>query len=79
MGKMFNEAAIIRMGDKIIQANPKILEDDCYPYNEVAFMRMGDRVVQANSRILEDEYYPIVKEIYRDHYRRKRTNYPKIR
>ena len=48
-------------------------------FNEAAIMRMGDRIIQANPRILEDEYYPIVKEIYRAHYRRKRTNYPKIR
>ena len=48
-------------------------------FNEAAIMRMGDRIIQANPRILEDEYYPIIKEIYRDHYRRKRTKYPKIR
>ena len=79
MEKMFNEAAFMRMGDRIIQANPMILEYKSYPDNEVEYMRMGDRIIQANPRILEDEYYPIVKEIYRDHYRRKRTNYPKIR
>ena len=73
MEKMFNEAVIMRMGDRIIQANPRIQEDKSYPDNEVEFIRIGDRYIQANPKILEDEKFPVVKDVYRDHYRRKRA------
>ena len=70
---MFNETAIMRKGDRILQANPGILEDKSYPNNDAEFIRIGDRYIQANPKILEDEKFPVVKDVYRDHYRRKRA------
>jgi len=42
-------------------------------WNMIKFIKNADAVIQKNPRILEEEQFPNVKEVYREHYRRKRA------